>query len=427
MSKQKSISSRIFEIIIGSIIGLIIGFSIVFIYNHYMLPDIMYDFKTYDGICFDYKKEEENYINNLYYKQLTEDQARHYRCMYHASINDDTKYYLESFDMFDSDDAARAVLAFSFDYPEYYWFGQIINANTVSEKDYLNLFSHYYVEVSCECDSFKEDDLFNNKNIINRKVEEIIPTLIGENDVDTIKNVYDYVVNNVEYNLEYINMSDIRPVFLFEKGVCSSYAEAFQLLCNKLGYECYSVQGNAEYLYETEESLNNEVLKQIPDDALHEWNIIKINDSWYWVDTTWGDNDNNHTNLQGIVSDVSSYSFFLVPDSIFLLDHTPDVLFKYPECNDDSLYFNEGSVLIDNYDESLINYHIGEAFKNKRNDFTFHFTSGSDVDKFLDWIEQGKFYNVYQNTIYLYYSGNLEYNIATNCSVYLNWRIKNLY
>ena len=415
--------------IIGIILLIItLIFGVLIAYYYFLAPDIIKTFDQYGGVCFDYTLEEHNYADKLHYKQLNESEARHYRCMYHAAINNETSYYLQTSSLFESDDAGRAVRAFDADFPEFYWFGQIISTEATSKKDKLNLFDFYFVKVEAECHDFTEEDILINQEIIDTKLNEILPSLIGEDDYSTIKNVYDYIASNVEYDASMVDTSDIRAAFINEKGVCSSYSETFQMICNRLGYECYSVQGDGLTLYVGDE-IENSVVEQIASgDMGHEWNIIKINESWYWVDPTWGDGDTEYEDLYGNNITRVDYSYLLVPDSIFLLDHTCGDTFEYPKCEDESYYlYDESGVIIDEYDQDLINSSIASAFFNRRNDYTFHFKSIEDVDSFTNWIERKGFYNVYQNNISEYYDGRMNYYISNNCSVHLNWRITNLY
>ena len=50
------------------------------------------------------------------------------------------------------------------------------------------------------------------------------------------------------------------------KAVCGGYAEAFQEFMHELGIECRAVVG-----------------------WIHEWNQVKLDDGWYWIDCTWND------------------------------------------------------------------------------------------------------------------------------------------
>ncbi len=63
-------------------------------------------------------------------------------------------------------------------------------------------------------------------------------------------------------------------------AVCEGYALAFEHLMHQAGRPCSYVSGDArhEWLNET-------------DDRGHAWNVVKIDNRWYEVDTTWNDHD----------------------------------------------------------------------------------------------------------------------------------------
>ena len=53
------------------------------------------------------------------------------------------------------------------------------------------------------------------------------------------------------------------------KAICNGYAKTMQYLCNEVGLECLYIQAT--------------------DVGCHAWNMVKIYDDWYCVDTTWLD------------------------------------------------------------------------------------------------------------------------------------------
>lgn len=63
-------------------------------------------------------------------------------------------------------------------------------------------------------------------------------------------------------------------------AVCEGYALAFEHLMHQAGIPCSYVSGDARH-----EGLNE------TDDRGHAWNVVKIDNRWYEVDTTWDDHD----------------------------------------------------------------------------------------------------------------------------------------
>lgn len=86
------------------------------------------------------------------------------------------------------------------------------------------------------------------------------------------KKIHDLVCEKVEYDPYYgtfkQNMYNqtVYSVFFTDTTVCAGYAQAIQLLCNAVGIDCGIVTSE-----------------------LHEWNIVRLDNTWYYVDATWDD------------------------------------------------------------------------------------------------------------------------------------------
>ena len=104
-----------------------------------------------------------------------------------------------------------------------------------------------------------------------------------------------------------------------EKTVCAGYSQAYTLLCNAVGVDAFSVTGSS-----------------------HQWNKIRVNDSWYNVDCTWDDNGN--------MSSIPYYYYcFMKNDDYYMeTDHHVESFWQEytPKCTMDtgSTYFNVGEL-----------------------------------------------------------------------------------
>lgn len=90
-------------------------------------------------------------------------------------------------------------------------------------------------------------------------------------------------------------------VFVNKTAVCEGYARAFDLCMRLLGIQDIIVTGTAD---------NGQT------SGSHAWNAVCLDGNWYQVDVTWDDP------ITSDGSDVVSYSYFNVTDSVMRKEHT---------------------------------------------------------------------------------------------------------
>lgn len=83
---------------------------------------------------------------------------------------------------------------------------------------------------------------------------------------------------------EYGGNQSMKNLFLKGEGICYAYADAFTYLCQLAGYDCIRVSGTAysgiDGMYDDEYGAGW---------GGHEWNMVKVEGKWYYVDVTWDD------------------------------------------------------------------------------------------------------------------------------------------
>lgn len=102
-----------------------------------------------------------------------------------------------------------------------------------------------------------------------------------ETDEEKAAFVHDYLVANCDYDDAGYNSGVPESLsytcygcLVDQLAVCQGYAEAYQLLMNRLGIECGLVTGTA-----VSQSVTSP----------HAWNYIRLGDEYYMVDVTWDD------------------------------------------------------------------------------------------------------------------------------------------
>ncbi|HHT44059.1 MAG TPA: hypothetical protein GXZ89_00945, partial [Fastidiosipila sp.] len=81
-------------------------------------------------------------------------------------------------------------------------------------------------------------------------------------------------VNNDLDPAEVLETSTAHGALVNQRAICSGYAQAYQLLAQIVGLQSYYIEGSI----------------LVPVDVTeHAWNVVKLDDEWLVVDTTWDD------------------------------------------------------------------------------------------------------------------------------------------
>ena len=219
------------------------------------------------------------------------------------------------------------------DHPEYFWIEGEFQYTTVEDlnentKTAIQLMPVYTVEKE-QTESLKQ------------QIEQQADAWIAEIDAsfdayEKIKSVYELLIREVEYNETSLYNQTIQSVFLEKKTVCMGYAKATQYLLNKMGIFCTLVTGN--------------ILDEA--NSSHAWNLVRIGENYYYVDTTWG---SPGYNAQGDREDAISYSYLCCSDKIISATHKANEDILLPSCTDESYhYYRRKGCWYETYDKERI-------------------------------------------------------------------------
>lgn len=215
-----------------------------------------------------------------YYNGLTNSEKSAYDMMKIAMEADHTVAIVDMIGMTDLETVARAYCAFVADNPEYFWLYGIQMAYLTADDGSL-----YDIDIRFNyCAGQTADNIESNYNKLMSVVSSVVSAADQySSDYDKIKYFATYLSDNMTYNTNaanvggpemsaYANCWNAYGGLVSKSGVCEAYAEAFKLLCDRAGIPCVSVYSND-----------------------HEWNAVKLDGSWYYVDVTWIDTDNPST------------------------------------------------------------------------------------------------------------------------------------
>ncbi|MBQ6587061.1 MAG: hypothetical protein IJI01_00115 [Butyrivibrio sp.] len=168
---------------------------------------------------------------------------------------------------------------------------------------------------------------------INQAVNECLAGAPSStDDYYAIKYVYEYLIQNVEYDLEADDNQNICSVFIGKRSVCNGYSKAAQLLLNKLGIKCTLVTGTVD----TKKTRG----------VRHAWNLVLCNDAYYYVDVTWGDSSyqvGNGESADATRLPAVNYDYLNVTTDEILKNHTISDDIYMPGCTSmkDNFYVRE--------------------------------------------------------------------------------------
>ncbi len=152
-----------------------------------------------------------------------------------------------------------------YDNPIYYYIGNRFGYYYVTDDDGTNYITSI-LPTYTETDKSAIEEMWN---AIDEETANIL--LYVENDMtdfEKVMEVHDYMVLHYDYDHTYENHSI--TIMVTKKGVCESYAMAFNYIMNIVGVESVMV---------TSEEMN------------HAWNLVKVDGEWYHVDVTWDDTE----------------------------------------------------------------------------------------------------------------------------------------
>ena len=250
------------------------------------------------------------------------------------------------------------------------------------------------------CYTIQGKELISAKKSFEAKLDEIISNAPKNATAYELElYVHDYLFNNCEYDDEAVDKEEDNAYSAYgaiveKSAVCSGYSKAFQLLCNKLGVECVSITG-------------------MSDNEHHQWNCVKLDDSWYQVDLTWNDSE---------YGELCRYDYFNLTDEQMYKDHSVWKMFSevkdtyvdgntynvfVPKCTSETYnYYNYSCLTIsDIYNSDDIVEYIAKSAKDSKKYVEFVIDESLDysdtVDTLLyegymyEWIEKSNRMNDY--------------------------------
>lgn len=249
-----------------------------------------------------------------------------YDTMYSVFSQYETKVSLST--AVNQDEIEQVYRKLNWEHPELFWLDGYI----------VTTWSHS-AELQCRViESCKGANLPAMYQEMEQKADEIAAQAQAyATDYEKVLFVHDYLVENTEYDSvgasfdKHDLWNTAYGCLIRGRAVCQGYAEAFQIIMQKLGIPCGICSGIAKY-------------------ESHAWNYVCIDGVYYWIDVTWDDPVRKGADLKGV-----SHIYFLLNDEMMYRTRTldDDNIFV-PECThiENNYYVRNGLYLTEyNFDE----------------------------------------------------------------------------
>lgn len=130
-----------------------------------------------------------------------------------------------------------------------------------------------------------------------------------------VKIIHDWICDNISYDTEmyfsgWVSKQDYVSVLKKKKAVCSGYVSLMNEMCRLAGIESIGISGYSKGFGYTGK------IDGRPD---HEWNAIKIGNTWKLVDACW---DAGFVDMRSFIKHYSTEWLFLAPE-YFIYSHLP--------------------------------------------------------------------------------------------------------
>ncbi|MDG3132410.1 transglutaminase [Streptococcus suis] len=299
------------------------------------------------------KKQVENELavlkeevqGNFHYQQLDTEKGRRVYLQFVNGLN--KRQEVIDIDTVHEEIYTRVYLSVVNDYPEFYWLVDSLEDGI----GFSDLTEPYY-----------PSDLTAISKQLEEKANSIIAQAPTTSDYDKVKYFYEIIIKETDYDIEAFKNNqlswrtqDITSVLLDKLSVCAGYSRTFQYLCKKVGIDCIYVTGMTK--------------GSQAENVSHAWNLVKIGEQYYGVDTTWGDPIFEQA-MGGQVYEDISYDYLCIPDSILSRGRVVDADLlsywgseasyeprdlEYPSCDDNSLnYYAQKGSYFSSFDEASI-------------------------------------------------------------------------
>lgn len=332
-------------------------------------------------------------LYKIYFDRLSENQKKAYNNIFDEILNADEEFpqRIEVPSM-TGDELSQVYEAVVYDNPEIMCFGK--GASIITEGDQCYFEPEY---------TMTPEEQRNRISLLNEVADKLKPYFTEDmSDFDKELLIHDFLVRNCSYDCDNEDSGLAFSCIVNGSASCEGYAKATKFLLEKSGIECYNILGDAQNLEGKTET--------------HMWNLVKIDGSYYYLDTTWDDPADD--------SQTVSHIYFNLTENEIKIDHSNFQSF-FPCESTNANYFvkTESLFYSSDYDslQKMQNIVLKNLRKNRKNIELRFATKEAYNDAMYALITESKAYTIQENIKTSYpdiqmsdeinYSKNDNYNI----------------
>lgn len=240
-----------------------------------------------------YSSDWDKYSSNYLYNQLSDEEKQVWDAMdalclsYLTGTTNATSYvyqgetcYMTDFINCGTVDGSKIIKLFRYSNPQYYFLNTAIWSSSRGNYRAFGVYSKF---------ANGAERATETANVKAQAEAWVSMAAAYGTDEEKVKAIHDAIVEKVDYDQVFAALSQdtsaagvkklseyegtaytqsAYSVFCTDTTVCAGYSQAVQMICNGAGVDAFAVTSND-----------------------HQWNKVRINDSWYNVDATWADQE----------------------------------------------------------------------------------------------------------------------------------------
>lgn len=215
---------------------------------------------------------------------------------------------------------------------------------------------------------------------IEERLQEVADTFLATlpsdaSEYDVMRAAYEYIISTTDYVVGSDQSQNIQSVLLNHESVCAGYARTYQYLLQRAGVFCAFVEGSISGAGED-----------------HAWNLVRADDVYAYVDTTWGDPtykvEGDRADNEGII-----YDYLGITTEEMLRDqHVFATTDELPDCTSHDLdYYQREGMVFDAYDEQALSASFASQMADGSQMAAFKFSDEDAYRQAVQALEAGEF------------------------------------